>query len=554
MKTKLIHKIQRVAEGAKISGQYLYAKREATEYIKELSSFLKVSRQECIFFCVLFVVNSKNRTTDLSDIAEHLEAETLDIFHSIPTIYSLEKKRLIVQESRRMRHTVKSESILEAYFAIPRKVLEGTIAGPNTFLHAEKKKDLFDILNAVDSLVDERDDEDITTEELNDEIENILVDSQTIPFALKVQSLNLHHDEKTLLLYICSETIRGNESVCLKDACDKIFDSLADNFSVRRGIIKGSYDLIRKNICKTESGSLRSENNIYLTDQSIDLLFEEEKDVISIKRTDKGIIEPEAIKKENLFYNKEISDRIALIQRSLEEVNYRKLMTQLKNNNLTEGLTMLFYGPPGTGKTASTYMLAEKTGRAVIPVEISSAKSMWYGESQKIIKGIFENYKSSLKKRKVAPILLFNECDAILSRRRSLAGSSEVNQTENAIQNIILEEMEEFEGIMIATTNLTQNLDEAFERRFLYKLLFDQPDHQTLSKIWKSFFPWLKANEAGQIAAMHNMSGGNIQNISKKMNIEELFNNKKADLDLLLELCEEEKGFEEECSSIGYLK
>jgi SpoVK/Ycf46/Vps4 family AAA+-type ATPase len=115
-----------------------------------------------------------------------------------------------------------------------------------------------------------------------------------------------------------------------------------------------------------------------------------------------------------------------------------------------------------------------------MPVDISKTKSMWFGQSEKIIKDIFDRYRSRVKQaqktRESIPILLLNEADAVICKRRETEGSN-LAQTENAMQNIILEEMEKLEGILIATTNLTQNMDKAFERRFLFKVEFEKPCH-----------------------------------------------------------------------------
>jgi SpoVK/Ycf46/Vps4 family AAA+-type ATPase len=74
----------------------------------------------------------------------------------------------------------------------------------------------------------------------------------------------------------------------------------------------------------------------------------------------------------------------------------------------------------------------------------------------------FTNFK---KTQKACPILLFNEADAIIGKRKS-TDSSSVADSENAIQNVLLEELENFDGILFATSNLVANLDSAFERRF----------------------------------------------------------------------------------------
>jgi SpoVK/Ycf46/Vps4 family AAA+-type ATPase len=99
-----------------------------------------------------------------------------------------------------------------------------------------------------------------------------------------------------------------------------------------------------------------------------------------------------------------------------------------------------------------------------------------FGESEKKIKEIFDQYRDYAENSEIAPILLFNEADAVIGKRMEFTGDSRaVDQTENAIQNIILQEIENLKGILIATTNLTENMDNAFERRFLYKIEFSNP-------------------------------------------------------------------------------
>ena len=100
--------------------------------------------------------------------------------------------------------------------------------------------------------------------------------------------------------------------------------------------------------------------------------------------------------------------------------------------------------------------------------DVPQIKSKWVGDSEKNIKALFDRYREVVKRSKLAPILLFNEADAIIGKRQEGAERA-VEKMENSIQNIILQEIENLDGIMIATTNLQQNMDTAFERRFLYK-------------------------------------------------------------------------------------
>jgi SpoVK/Ycf46/Vps4 family AAA+-type ATPase len=165
---------------------------------------------------------------------------------------------------------------------------------------------------------------------------------------------------------------------------------------------------------------------------------------------------------------------------------------------------------------------------------------MWFGESEKRIKEIFTNYKTLCKNEGLKPILLFNEADAIFGKRKE-GNASNVDQTENTIQNIILEEMEKLEGILIATTNLNQNLDVAFERRFLYKVKFENPSLEAKQKIWMSKLEILTDVDAMKLATDYSFSGGEIENIVRKVTIEEVLNGERPHLQQLIEHCNNEK-------------
>ena len=89
-----------------------------------------------------------------------------------------------------------------------------------------------------------------------------------------------------------------------------------------------------------------------------------------------------------------------------------------------------------------------------------------------------------MKQSVKAPILLFNEADAIIGKCQ-VGAERAVEKMENSIQNIILQEIEQLDGILIATTNLAENMDKAFERRFLYKVKFEKPDLACRSQIGK---------------------------------------------------------------------
>jgi SpoVK/Ycf46/Vps4 family AAA+-type ATPase len=122
----------------------------------------------------------------------------------------------------------------------------------------------------------------------------------------------------------------------------------------------------------------------------------------------------------------------------------------------------------------------------------------------------------------------------------------------NSMQNMLLEELETFEGILLATTNMTQNLDAAFERRFLYKLRFSTPGAAMLALHWKSALPKLSETQCQILATRFPFNPGEMQNIATKMRLRRLLNPKAKYFDTVVELCEEERWEEEGKRAIGF--
>ena len=206
---------------------------------------------------------------------------------------------------------------------------------------------------------------------------------------------------------------------------------------------------------------------------------------------------------------------------------------------MRKGFNCIFYGAPGTGKTASVYELARQSGRDIFSVDVSKIKSKWVGESEKSVKGIFQMYKKLCASRPRVPILLFNEADAIFGKRNENPERS-VDKMNNAMQNILLQGMEDLDGILIATTNLEGSLDPAFERRFIYKVKFDMPSKEQREKMWKSMIPELDDVQAGLLAKDYTFSGGQIENIARKSAVEYVLSGKEVSLSVLQKFCGEE--------------
>ena len=180
---------------------------------------------------------------------------------------------------------------------------------------------------------------------------------------------------------------------------------------------------------------------------------------------------------------------------------------------------ILLYGAAGTGKTITALALAKSLKKQVLSFDCSKILSMYVGESEKNVRKIFDSYQEICKKIKNEPILLLDEADQFLSTRATSGNSAD--KMHNQMQNIFLEQIERFEGILIATTNLLENFDSAFSRRFNYKIEFKRPNKEQRIALWLKYLPKnadfgedCKENLANALAE-YNLSGGQIHLIVK---------------------------------------
>lgn len=253
----------------------------------------------------------------------------------------------------------------------------------------------------------------------------------------------------------------------------------------------------------------------------------------------KDLVDCNSFAEKKLFYNPEEGKAIGQIGNLLQEDNFRSVQQRLEECGMRKGFACLFYGEPGTGKTETVNQLARATGRDVMVVDVSQIKDKYVGESEKNIKEAFSRYRSYVKTRDKAPILLFNEADSVLGVRMEGAKHS-VDKMNNSIQNIILQEMETLDGIMIATTNLTQNLDSAFERRFIYKVEFHKPSVEAKKNIWLSMIPAISDSFAQLLAERYDLSGGQIENIARKRAVHYVLSGEEPSEDQYFEFCNNE--------------
>ena len=534
-----IERIIELAENSKLDADFY---KKAKTNINFVAKTMKLTESQAVIFS-LFVEKSDSNDISISEIAKYAGCRTIKAIAMMGEIDELEKRRMVrcCREDKTIR------------YRIPREVIDA-LQQNKPYQYAPKENlSIDDFFEEIANLFDERYDKELTHEALVGEIKMLLADNLHLSICQQIKEMRFfEYDENAvvLLLLFCHLFVRDND------------DSI-NFYDIERYFEKGDFRYLKSELKDADSelfdlrlienrndGGFEDRELFCLTNKAKTELLGELNIKENQAKNKKDMILHSTIAEKKMFYNADESKQISQLADLLAEENFKSVNQRLKNKGMRTGFACLFYGAPGTGKTETVYQIARQTGRDIFMVDISQTKSMWFGESEKRIKEIFERYRLAVKNSEIAPILLFNEADAVIGKRKDVT-SGNVAQTENAIQNIILQEMENLEGIMIATTNLTQNLDKAFERRFLYKIEFCKPSLEAKQNIWQSILPDISQNDAERLATRFDFSGGQIENIARKSTVDSIISGQEPAFEVLEDYCRQEK-LEKERVRIGF--
>lgn len=502
--------------------------------LEYVSTMMNINERQALIFS-LFANEGVDGCFSLSDFSRTLNCKNIDLLTFLSDVEELEKKYLIRKDYCRKNKELSTK------YKMPIPVLTA-IKNNEKYDHSKYLNitNIDDLFDKIEDLLDDSDEMDERT--ICDEIDYLINANRNLHFCkamreLEINKLNFFH--KLLFYTFCKEFIIENNEYLYEREYLEHFKK-ANKRRMQKSIIEKCNPLLTKKIIEPECVDGQCDfERLHLTDEVQKKLFPE-FNIIEMKDTAKELIKHTSFAEKQLYYSPKVEKEISILCNLLQEENFANIQNRLKAKGMRQGFACLFYGSPGTGKTETVNQISRLTGRDVMMIDVSRIKSMWVGESEKNIKCTFDRYRNYVKTLKKAPILLFNEADAVLGIRQEGAERA-VDKMENSIQNIILQEMESLDGIMIATTNLTANLDKAFERRFLYKIEFERPTVEAKSKIWQAMMPSLTDNDANTLARKYDLSGGEIENIVRKTEIYNILYNQECTLHQIQEMCEDEK-------------
>ena len=508
MKMDLLTAVEQIVELAKESQLSKEFFRKADKYIKYVSNKLELTKEQSVMIA-LFINRSDDDRILIRELSKDVNCSTIRILRYLKEIDELEKKELI-RCCRERRCSIS--------YRVPYDVIEAFKRDEKYVPKKCTNLTCVELFGELEEIFELRNDNEITFDAMSQKIHSLLEDNSQLLFtkAIKQYGWEYMEEEMMLLLLFCHLYVNNNDNNIRFHDLDFLYDNKRTWNRVKNQLAGGRHVLLIEDIIEynNDDGMLDRES-FRMTHKAKDEFFPE-LDLSNRTYNDqrKDIVKCEKIAEKQLFYDKNIQAQIDELSRLLDNVHYQKVHSRMKDSGFRCGFTCLFYGAPGTGKTETVLQLARQTGRDIMQVNISQIKSCWVGESEKNIKGLFDNYRELVKKSVVTPILLFNEADAIINKRMEGAQSA-VNKMENSIQNIILQEMENLDGILIATTNLAGNMDKAFERRFLYKIKFERPTLEARMSIWHTMMPTLEEDVILTLATKYDFSGGQIENIAR---------------------------------------
>lgn len=530
----LLQAFEIIVDKAKNSslGEKFY--EEADSYLGFVSDKLDISKRASAIMA-LFADRCDDSHIQFSDFTDFLGCRILSLLRYANEIQELVDKEYICRN--------RDEGF---YYTIPMEVMEA-FQQNQRYIPSDVEeltaRELFDKFNELFTKCRRM---KLDRQILKKKLRALVRKNENLAFVKAMSSFDIDEEdtEFSLFLLFCTLfVIDGDDDIRYHDLEFLYEEGEADWRWAKRGLSQGEHlFLVEKFIEYTNDDGFVDRESFKITDDAKKQLFSElNLSSMCGSRPKGGMLSFEDISPKQLFYNSKEQRQVEELTSLLDEEHFQHIKNRLKEANFRSGFACLFYGAPGTGKTETVLQIAKKTGRDLIQVNVSEVKSMWVGESEKNIKGIFDDYKKKVKQLAKAPILLFNEADAIIGKRQ-VGAERAVEKMENSIQNIILQEIEQLDGILIATTNLSENMDKAFERRFLYKIQFEKPDLNCRTQIWQAMIPPLNDADASYLASKYDFSGGEIENIARHFTIQSILHGQPENMvKSLAEFCESER-------------
>jgi AAA+ superfamily predicted ATPase len=559
----IIKHIQVIAEEARASQLSQDFQEKVSVQAKRVAKFFSCSDFQAILFSIVFNLNFRS-SVDISDLAQFIDCSMIGVSTQLNDIEILVQKGILhCNKSNSKRPRRQSTNLNQFEYSVNREVFESIIRNDAKYEQNIKTiNDVFDFLRSCSMVFK---DDSLEEEDLEDEIHAIINESHHLSFIQELSKLTLPQDSMTLYFAFCVLFTAGEDLIDLPEVVEKIFD-YKDRLKIRREFLNNQHPLQKHGLIQLQGTDFKSDRLVSLTDRSLEMLFKDDKIFFTNRRNEVfNQISPDKVVEKRLFFDDSLQKQLDTVTNILSEPFFTEYKVRLRQAGSKEAITILLHGASGSGKSEFCYQLCKKTNRPLIMVDLSSMRSKWFGETEKLVKNMFSSYMQKVRHEKITPILLINEADGLLSVRQPLGkDSNSVTSTINTSQNIMLQMLEDLDqgAIVIAVSNLIFNIDDAFTRRFYLRILFLRSCSPLVRfNIWQNLImknaqsnPILPEKELWELTKF-DLSGAQIENVCKKALMNHLVNGTIPDLKDFSTLCIEEGSFKNVyVNRIGYIK
>lgn len=505
---------------------------EATRFLMQRLDL--TAPQVQILACIMFHNQGFGRNCDLEDLTMYMKTHPLELYSRRNDFDTLINRGYIEQNEG---HTD------ETQWAIRKDAMEAITQNKPFDISSLQSDDALSFLIACCKAIRNGRSHDANGE-IAKQINWLCKLNEHLPITSNLRRLSENDDIAFMSLVLAAALTAAEAAVCFSlSELNMVLDA-HDVCMVSKAMQRGKFPLVAKHIFEpmcSDGGMADADQWVITKDGWMELLSHniEEVNAITSSNDDwaRNLTPCTQIPERRLYFSGKTLDEVNRLRQLLQDDQYKQIVSRLKQQNMPTGFNILLYGMPGTGKTELVQQLARETGRDIFIVDMAQIRDKYVGESEHNLARIFTTYRSYVARMPKTPILFCNECDAIFGARLERTAQA-VDKMENALQNILLEQMEKMQGIMICTTNLTSTLDKAFERRFLLKLQLPKPTSEARKQIWASMLPKLSDEQTTTLANRFDFSGGQIQNVTRKQIINSIFSGSdEMDFNRLLDDC-----------------
>lgn len=372
--------------------------KKVVQLNNSVAKYLGITPLQAALFVSAFTLDLNRDSFDTEDICGFFDIKQIEFMQLKNDFDELIHKRIFLSETEGRMGPIRRKN-----YVINPLVKDAVVSGQlDLAALGTQNMDRYQYVNIVSNIIESRRNGDICTRQLFKNVSPLEEQHKKLSFVKNFLKLNLSLEERTLFYEICDNFITQRERAKgINCTLTDIYDNVKKRMCVARVLKQEQHALQKAELIEVISKEMFSDALIVLTDKGKQLFLEEDYDLFSTEMGNRNqqLIYSDKIVEKQLFYDNDLQQQLRLLINNLEEEKFSAMQQRLENLGMPKGIATLFYGLPGTGKTETAMQIAKATGRAVCHVDISAAKTCWYGESQKRVKAFLPTIAKCVKKK-----------------------------------------------------------------------------------------------------------------------------------------------------------